>query len=73
MPTQYVENSSVTERMPGTDDVVIMVPEIDGDPLESVLLSDIGDHAVCIETDADLEPSSPKTITESSSKYLMCL
>ncbi|CAD7077673.1 unnamed protein product, partial [Hermetia illucens] len=66
MPTQYVENSSVTERMPGTDDVVIMVPEIDGDPLESVLLSDIGDHAVCIETDADLEPSSPKTITESS-------
>lgn len=25
-------------------------------------------HAICIETEADIEPNSPKTFTESSSK-----
>ncbi|XP_055920815.1 potassium voltage-gated channel subfamily KQT member 4 isoform X11 [Eupeodes corollae] len=65
IPPQYVDPSSI---QPGvSDDVVIVVPELDADPLESVLVARLpSDHDVCLEEDADLEPSSPKTITESS-------
>lgn len=27
------------------------------------------EHSICIETEADIEPASPKTMTESSSRF----
>lgn len=31
------------------------------------------EHAICIETEADIEPTSPKTMTESSSRFICFL
>ncbi|XP_059615842.1 potassium voltage-gated channel subfamily KQT member 1-like isoform X9 [Phlebotomus argentipes] len=64
IPTQYVSNSS--EQHDGSGDVVIVVNALDdGDPIETdVVVGGLPD--VCIETEGDVEPSSPKTITESS-------
>lgn len=57
----------------GSGDVVIVVPAIDSDDkTDSILVSRLPhEHTVCIDAEeADmLEPNSPKTITESSSKY----
>ncbi|GAB0088502.1 hypothetical protein DMENIID0001_029440 [Sergentomyia squamirostris] len=64
IPTQYVSNSA--EQHDGSGDVVIVVNALDDvDPIESdVVVGGLPD--VCIETEGDVEPSSPKTITESS-------
>lgn len=51
-------------------DVVIVVPAMEGDKTDSILVSELAEHSVCIDAEeGDLEPISPKTITESSSKY----
>lgn len=50
-------------------DVVIMVPQsLDTGQIDPIMLSDLPKehHAICIETEADVEPISPKTITDSS-------
>lgn len=56
----------------GSGDVVIVVPAIDNDDKgDSILVSRLPhEHTVCIDAEeADMmEPNSPKTITESSSK-----
>uniref|UniRef100_A0A1L8DDI5 Putative potassium voltage-gated channel subfamily protein kqt member 4 isoform x2 n=2 Tax=Nyssomyia neivai TaxID=330878 RepID=A0A1L8DDI5_9DIPT len=63
IPTQYVSNNN--EQHDGSGDVVIVVNALDdGDPIESDVVVGLPD--VCIETEGDVEPSSPKTITESS-------
>ncbi|XP_055708557.1 potassium voltage-gated channel subfamily KQT member 4 isoform X6 [Phlebotomus papatasi] len=64
IPTQYVSNN--TEQHDGSGDVVIVVNALDdGDPIETdVVVGGLPD--VCIETEGDVEPNSPKTITESS-------
>jgi hypothetical protein len=52
-------------------DVVIVVPAIDSVQMEPVVDSQ-GSHShhICIDADTvDIEPNSPKTITESSSKF----
>lgn len=49
------------------DDVVIVVPALDNVQMEPVVGSH--SHHICIDADnVDIEPNSPKTITESSSK-----
>lgn len=61
MPSQYVDNNS--------GDVVIMVPNIESEHTDSMIVGSLGEQSVCIETEeAEIEPSSPKTMTESSSK-----
>uniref|UniRef100_A0A1B0D8R0 Uncharacterized protein n=1 Tax=Phlebotomus papatasi TaxID=29031 RepID=A0A1B0D8R0_PHLPP len=67
IPTQYVSNN--TEQHDGSGDVVIVVNALDdGDPIETdVVVGGLPD--VCIETEGDVEPNSPKTITESSTSY----
>lgn len=61
MPSQYVDNNS--------GDVVIMVPSIEPDQNDSMVVRSLGEQSVCIDTeDVDIEPISPKTMTESSSK-----
>jgi hypothetical protein len=45
-------------------DVVIVVPNLDN--LNEAVRSDIHSHHICID---EVEPNSPKTITESSSKF----
>nr|XP_029712042.1 potassium voltage-gated channel subfamily KQT member 5-like isoform X4 [Aedes albopictus] len=65
IPPQYVGNSSGQSNDRG--DVVIVVPNIDSDQLEPVGIEDLA--SVCIDTEIEIEPGSPKTITESSSKY----
>lgn len=71
IPSQYVDNNSIQHD--GSGDVVIVVPSIDSDEkTDSILVSRLPhEHSVCIDAEeADmLEPNSPKTITESSSKY----
>lgn len=72
IPSQYVDNNSIQHDCSG--DVVIVVPAIDSDDKTDPILVSRSphDHSVCIDgEEADmLEPNSPKTITESSSKYL---
>ncbi|XP_049540668.1 potassium voltage-gated channel subfamily KQT member 1-like isoform X15 [Anopheles darlingi] len=65
IPPQYVGNSTagqpaVSER----GDVVIVVPSIDSEHLEPVGIEEL--TSVCIDTEIEIEPGSPKTITESS-------
>lgn len=71
IPSQYVDNNSMQHDASG--DVVIVVPSIDNDDkTSSILVSRMPhEHSVCIDPEeADMmEPNSPKTITESSSKY----
>nr|XP_029712074.1 potassium voltage-gated channel subfamily KQT member 4-like isoform X6 [Aedes albopictus] len=62
IPPQYVGNSSGQSNDRG--DVVIVVPNIDSDQLEPVGIEDLA--SVCIDTEIEIEPGSPKTITESS-------
>lgn len=77
IPSQYVDNNSIQHD--GSGDVVIVVPAIDTDKTESILVSRLPhEHSVCIDAEEAelLEPNSPKTITESSSKYspsFLCL
>lgn len=59
MPSQYVDNNS--------GDVVIMVPAIEPD--QTMIAGSLGEQSVCIDTEeVDIEPCSPKTMTESSSE-----
>lgn len=61
MPSQYVDNNS--------GDVVIMVPNVDPDEHDAMVVGSLGEQSVCIDAeDVDAEPGSPKTMTESSSK-----
>ncbi|XP_058465356.1 potassium voltage-gated channel subfamily KQT member 2 isoform X3 [Malaya genurostris] len=62
IPPQYVGNSAgqVNDR----GDVVIVVPNIDSDQLDPVGIEELA--SVCIDTEIEIEPGSPKTITESS-------
>ncbi|XP_062543351.1 uncharacterized protein LOC134210927 isoform X2 [Armigeres subalbatus] len=62
IPPQYVGNS--TGQTHDRGDVVIVVPNIDSDQLEPVGIEDLA--SVCIDTEIEMEPGSPKTITESS-------
>ncbi|XP_050073557.1 potassium voltage-gated channel subfamily KQT member 1-like isoform X4 [Anopheles maculipalpis] len=62
IPPQYVGNSTGQPSERG--DVVIVVPNIDSEHLEPVGIEDLA--SVCIDTEIEIEPGSPKTITESS-------
>ena len=62
IPTQYA--SHLENDCSGTGDVVIVVPSMDNLPERS----DTHSHHICIDTEGEVEPISPKTITESSSK-----
>uniref|UniRef100_A0A2Y9D1Q1 Uncharacterized protein n=1 Tax=Anopheles dirus TaxID=7168 RepID=A0A2Y9D1Q1_9DIPT len=62
IPPQYVGNS--TGQTSERGDVVIVVPNIDAEHLEPVGIEDLA--SVCIDTEIEIEPGSPKTITESS-------
>lgn len=66
IPPQYVGHSSLQHD--GCGDVVIVVPALDPDHMDSELMTGLPEHTVCIDADPDIEPNSPKTITESSSK-----
>ncbi|XP_037043124.1 potassium voltage-gated channel subfamily KQT member 4 isoform X10 [Bradysia coprophila] len=66
IPPQYV-GSNQTYHHDGSGDVVIVVPAIDGSQnMEEIIVSSLPEHSICIETEADIEPTSPKTMTESS-------
>ncbi|XP_058054605.1 potassium voltage-gated channel subfamily KQT member 4-like [Anopheles bellator] len=62
IPPQYVGNS--TGQPSDRGDVVIVVPSIDSEHLEPVGIEEL--TSVCIDTEIEIEPGSPKTITESS-------
>lgn len=47
---------------------MIVVPALDADQMDSELMAGLPEHRVCIDAEPDMEPNSPKTITESSSK-----
>lgn len=64
-----MEHSSRLRESTSGGDVVIVVPSGENEQLEPVDVNDHIDHHVCIDTEIDIEPSSPKTITESSSMY----
>ena len=51
----------------GSGDVVIVVPSMDNLPEPSILRPDA--HHICIDAEAEMEPPSPKTMTESSSEF----
>lgn len=48
-------------------DVVIVVPSLDHQLVPAITQSH--SHHICIDAEVDVEPNSPKTITESSSKF----
>lgn len=63
IPPQYVGNS--TGQTSDRGDVVIVVPNLDSDQLDhAVGIEELA--SVCIDTEIEIEPGSPKTITESS-------
>lgn len=63
IPPQYVGNS--TGQASDRGDVVIVVPNLDPDQLDhAVGIEELA--TVCIDTEIEIEPGSPKTITESS-------
>lgn len=81
IPPQYVGSS--TFHHDGNGDVVIVVPSMDVTDMDpiidrggsgsggvGIIGSSQSEHSICIETEADIEPTSPKTITESSSKLI---
>lgn len=69
IPPQYV-GSSQTFHHDGSGDVVIVVPAMDGSQnMDEIIVGGLPEHSICIETEADIEPTSPKTMTESSSKF----
>lgn len=63
----HLENdyTSSTGEMGG--DVVIVVPSLDHQLVPAITQSH--SHHICIDAEVDVEPNSPKTITESSSKF----
>uniref|UniRef100_A0A182KFV2 Potassium channel voltage dependent KCNQ C-terminal domain-containing protein n=1 Tax=Anopheles christyi TaxID=43041 RepID=A0A182KFV2_9DIPT len=61
IPPQYVGNS--TGQPSDRGDVVIVVPNLDSEQLEPVCIEELA--SVCIDTEIEIEPGSPKTITES--------
>lgn len=68
IPSQYVDNNSMQQNVGG--DVVIVVPANESDTTDSILVGNLPEHSVCIDAEeVEMEPNSPKTITESSSKY----
>lgn len=52
---------------------MIVVPSLDVTDTDQLGRTSGPDHAICIETEADVEPTSPKTMTESSSKLTKCV
>ncbi|CAO1303860.1 unnamed protein product [Diamesa hyperborea] len=67
IPTKYVSHlendyTSSTGEMGG--DVVIVVPSLDHQLVPAITQSH--SHHICIDAEVDVEPNSPKTITESS-------
>lgn len=64
IPTQYVSH---LEQNDCSGDVVIVVPSMDN--LSENARSDTHSHHICIDPEGEVEPNSPKTITESSSKF----
>lgn len=64
VPTQYV--SHLENDCSG--DVVIVVPSMDN-LNENVRSQDTHSHHICIDPEGEMEQNSPKTITESSSKF----
>lgn len=70
MPTKYVshlENDYISSSVEMGGDVVIVVPSIDHHLVPAITQSH--SHHICIDAEVDVEPNSPKTITESSSKF----
>jgi hypothetical protein len=68
IPTQYMSH---LENDCGSDiggDVVIVVPAMDKLP-EPIIRPDPHSHHICIDAEVDMEPNSPKTMTESSSEF----
>lgn len=54
-----------------SDEVVIVVPAADSMKSDPLLVAGLPEHhSVCIETEDVIDPNSPKTVTESSSKFL---
>lgn len=41
--------------------------------MDEIIVGGLPEHSICIETEADIEPASPKTMTESSSKFSLQL
>ncbi len=73
IPPQYV-GASQTFHHDGSGDVVIVVPAMDGSQnMDEIIVGSLPEHSICIETEADIEPASPKTMTESSSKFVCLL
>ncbi|XP_070501769.1 potassium voltage-gated channel subfamily KQT member 1 isoform X5 [Chironomus tepperi] len=62
IPTQYASHLDQNDCSGNTGDVVIVVPSMDNLPERS----DTHSHHICIDTEGEVEPISPKTITESS-------
>ncbi|CRL08711.1 CLUMA_CG021302, isoform D [Clunio marinus] len=58
VPPQYVSHMEQNDCVGSSGDVVIVVPE--------GTRSDSHSHQICIDAEADMEPNSPKTMTESS-------
>lgn len=52
----------------GDGEVVIIVPSVNDQPKDPVR-DNSHFHHICIDAEPDMEANSPKTITESSSKY----
>jgi hypothetical protein len=69
IPTHYVTHLE-NDCSGGSGDVVIVVPHMDNLP-EVPSRSDHS-HRICIDAEADMEPDSPKTMTESSSESFRC-
>lgn len=62
IPTQYASHLDQNDCSGNTGDVVIVVPSLMDNPVRS----DSHSHHICIDTEGEVEPISPKTITESS-------
>lgn len=57
-----------------SDEVVIVVPTSDGNvKSDSLYVGGLAEHSVCIDTEdlTCIDPNSPKTVTESSSKFFL--
>lgn len=68
VPTQYNSHMDQNDScVSNSGDVVIVVPAI-MDNIRGPSIRSDHSHRICIEPDVDVEPTSPKTITESSSK-----
>lgn len=68
-PTQYVSHMEQNDCVGSSGDVVIVVPSMDNLPEPEIRPPTFSDY-VCINAEADMEPKSPRTITESSSEFM---